>query len=144
MNAERSPSATVMRESAVEGGGDHVLCSCLDLGEVIGALEGLGVDLVLVLRSRRAGREPGVLCGHLDASDGRVVARGVREDRGDRLARQLRDGDVRRAEPRQPGLLRAVGIVPEIGILGDGVQFVQAPDCIFPVKDASSAGLWPA
>ena len=47
----------------------------LDLGEVLGPLERLGVDLVDVLGARRAGGEPRRLGGHLEAADRRVVAR---------------------------------------------------------------------
>ena len=36
-------------------------------------------------------------------------------------------------------LLRGVGIVPEVGIFGEGIQFGEAALGIVPVKDASSA-----
>ena len=38
----------------------------------------------------------------------------------------------------------AGGIVPDGGVFGPGVQFVQAAAGGIPVKDASSAGRWPA
>jgi hypothetical protein len=41
----------------------------LHLGEVLGAAERLGVDLVDVLGARRPGREPRVLGGHLEPAD---------------------------------------------------------------------------
>jgi hypothetical protein len=49
----------------------------------------------------------------------------------------------------QPGALAhqrlgALGIVPELGILGRGVQLGEAIDRLVPVKDASSAGPDPA
>ena len=36
------------------------------------------------------------------------------------------------------------GIVPERGIFGLGIQFVETTKGDIPVKDASSAGRWPA
>ena len=36
--------------------------------------------------------------------------------------------------------LRARGIVPEIGVLGERVQFVEPAQRVVPVKDASAAG----
>ncbi len=41
-------------------------------------------------------------------------------------------------------LLGFCGIVPEVGILRLVVQPVQSSYRLIPVKDASSAGLWPA
>jgi hypothetical protein len=35
--------------------------------------------------------------------------------------------------------LRLVGRIPELGILGDGIQFVETTQGVIPVKDASSA-----
>jgi hypothetical protein len=35
--------------------------------------------------------------------------------------------------------LRGVGVVPEVGVLGAGVQLIEFPDGGIPVKDASSA-----
>ena len=40
--------------------------------------------------------------------------------------------------------LRGLGIVPEGGVFGLGVQFIQPAEGFVPVKDASSAGRWPA
>ena len=40
--------------------------------------------------------------------------------------------------------LRGCRIVPERGVFSLGVQFVQAAVGLIPVKDASSAGQWPA
>jgi hypothetical protein len=37
-------------------------------------------------------------------------------------------------------LLRSLRIVPQRGVFGLGVQFVQAAIGLIPVKDASSAG----
>ena len=47
----------------------------LDARQVLGAAEGLGVDLVDVLGARRPGGEPGVLGDDLQPADRRVVAR---------------------------------------------------------------------
>src|SRR5690606_21569683 len=44
---------------------DQLAGRFLDLHQVIGAVEGLRVDLVLVLRARRPRGEPGVLRTHL-------------------------------------------------------------------------------
>ena len=41
-------------------------------------------------------------------------------------------------------LLRGGGIVPDGGVFSPGVQLVQAAAGGIPVKDASSAGRWPA
>ena len=41
-------------------------------------------------------------------------------------------------------LLRGLRIIPQAGVFGLGVQFVQAAVGDIPVKDASSAGQWPA
>src|SRR6056297_3366393 len=40
--------------------------------------------------------------------------------------------------------LRGIRIIPEIGILGQGVQFGETALGMIPVKDASSAALWTA
>jgi hypothetical protein len=41
-------------------------------------------------------------------------------------------------------LLRFLRIVPEVGVLGAHVQVIKSLQRLIPVKDASSAGLWPA
>src|SRR5918998_3751341 len=52
------------------------------------AVQALGVDLVDVLRTRRARREPAVLGDHLEAADRRPVPRRLGQHRADRLAGQ--------------------------------------------------------
>ena len=72
-----------------EGGGDDGAGLLLHLREVLGAAEGLGVDLVDVLGARRPGGEPGVLRDHLQPADRGVVAGRPGQLRGDRLAGEL-------------------------------------------------------
>jgi len=49
------------------------------------------------------------------------------------------DGVLELGALAQDGL-RLGGLVPEIGVLGLGVQLIEPADCMIPVKDASSAG----
>ena len=114
-----------------QGGVHHGLGLRLHLGEVLGALERLGVDLVDVLGAGRAGGEPGGLGGDLEAADLGVVAGRLGELGGDRLAGQLGGGDVVGGERRQLGLLLAGGGrvdpgVRRVAVLGDQVGVVLA------------------
>ena len=94
----------------------------LHLLQVIGALEGLRVDLVDVLGAGRAGGEPGVLRDHLQPADGRSVAGRLGQLGGDGLPGQLGCGDVRRRQfaecslllPRGSGVDPGVHRVPEL------------------------------
>src|SRR5690606_6123211 len=61
----------------------------LEFREAFWASEALGVDLVDVLRARRAGGEPAVLGDDLDAADRLAVRRGLGEHADDLLASQL-------------------------------------------------------
>src|SRR4029078_10421685 len=56
--------------------------------QVAGILEALRVDLEDVLGTGRPRREPAVGRHDLDAAERGIVARRLREDRGDRLARE--------------------------------------------------------
>ena len=82
--------------SAAEGGVDDLLGLGLHLGEVLGALERLGVDLVDVLGAGRAGGEPRALGGHLEAADRRAVAGRLGQLGRDRLSCKGVRGDVAR------------------------------------------------
>ena len=124
------PQDVASRRSG-QGGGDHLAGLVLDLGQVLGAAERLGVDLVDVLGARRPGGEPGVLGGHLEPADLGAVAGRRGELGGDRLAGQLGRGDVVGRERGQLGLLLAVGRgvdarVRRVAVLGDQVGVVLA------------------
>src|SRR3954467_482116 len=67
-------------------GGDQLPRGGLDLGQVVGPPEGLGVDLVDVLGPRGPGGEPRGLRRHLEPADLGAVAWGRGQLRGDRLA----------------------------------------------------------
>ena len=107
--------------SLPERGVDDLLGLLLDHGQVLGALEGLGVDLVDVLRARGAGGEPGVGGGHLESADGGVVARRAHEAVDDRLPGQLGGGDVLRRQGRELGLLGLGGGGVDAGV-GAGAE----------------------
>src|SRR4051795_2741017 len=101
-----------VQASAVERGRDDVACLLLDPRQVLRALEALGVDLVDVLRAGRARGEPAALGDDLEAADRRAVAGRLREPLRDRVARQLRRGDVACRELAQLRLvLRGAGDV---------------------------------
>ena len=90
------------------------------------------------------------LQGRLGFLDDGILALGLAElDEFDRLvevAAELRDGADLLIEPvaLTQELLRLLLVVPEIGRFREGVQLLEAFRCDIPVKDASSAGLWPA
>ena len=87
-----------MGSAAGQGRGDHGPGLGLDPGEVVGAAERLGVDLVDVLGAAGAGRETGGLGGDLQAADLGAVAGRLGELGLDRLARaQEASGDVQGA-----------------------------------------------
>src|SRR5260370_639212 len=72
---------------------------------MIRAAEALGVDLVDVLRSRRARREPAVLGRDLQAAERLAVARRVRELGDDGLAGKLAGADLGRRDALELVLL---------------------------------------
>jgi hypothetical protein len=61
---------------------------------------------------------------------------GVVELAGQRLV--AADGVIQVGALAQQGL-RLLRAVPELGILGEGVQLVQSSECVVPVKETSSA-----
>ena len=68
---------------------DEGLRLCLNLLEVRTVAKALRVHLVHVLGAGGAHREPPVVGDHLQAADGLAVARRLRQDRANGLARQL-------------------------------------------------------
>ena len=68
------PPSTDGGSGSFQGCGDDLAGLVLHPGEVLGAAEGLGVDLVDVLGARRAGGEPRRLGGDLEPADRRAVA----------------------------------------------------------------------
>src|SRR5829696_2716720 len=85
---------------------DDPLRLLLHLYEVIRTAEGLGVDLVDILRAARTGREPRVGALHLHSAHRGAVAGGRRELRGDRVAGELGRGDGVAVQPAEGRLLR--------------------------------------
>jgi len=67
----------VVGHSAGERGRDDRLRLGLDLGEVAGAAEGLGVQLVDVLGARRTSGEPAGLADDLPSDDQQLAALGA-------------------------------------------------------------------
>ena len=70
-------------------------------------------------------------------------------DQPDIVVERLRQAFDRRDAVLEPlafahQLLRFRRVVPEVGVLGAHVQVVKPLYGLIPVKDASSAGLWPA
>ena len=72
-----------------KGGRNDLTRFFLDLVQMVGAAERLGVDLVDVLRAGRTGGEPGRVGDHLEAADLRVVAGRLGQLGGDRLPGEL-------------------------------------------------------
>ncbi len=107
-----------MSASAVQGVGDELLGGLLDLGQVLGSLEGLGVDLVHVLRARRARGEPRAVRRHLQATDGRVVTGSAHQLRDDRIPRQLGRRHVVGGQGGELRLLLAGGSRVDAGVGG--------------------------
>ena len=62
---------------APQGSRDDGAGSLLDLSEMLGTLERLGVDLVDVLRAGRPSGEPRRLSRNLQSADGSVVVRAL-------------------------------------------------------------------
>ena len=73
----------------VEGFAYDFLGVGLYLLQMVLTAEAFGVDLVDVLGAGGPGGEPAALGDHLDAADGRAVARGARSASDDLLAGQL-------------------------------------------------------
>src|SRR5262249_24800846 len=82
----------------------------LDLREVLGAAEALGVELVNVLGSRQARREPAAVGYDLDPADRVAAAGGGGEDGADRLAGELAHVDVLRRDAGERRLLGGGGV----------------------------------
>jgi hypothetical protein len=97
----------------------------------------LGAPAQFLQRGFRVGHHGRVILrlGHLDQALG---VRQVVLNPGDR-----RDGAFQLLAFAHQ-LLRGLRIVPQRRVFGLGVQFVQAAVGGIPVKDASSAGQWPA
>src|SRR5512143_1069830 len=103
--AGRPLSTRLLPSRGQERPGDDLARLVEDPFEVLLAPEALGVELVDVLGSRRAGREPAARGRDLEAADGRVVPRGAGEPRHDGLAAQLARRDVLGREAAEPLLL---------------------------------------
>jgi hypothetical protein len=78
--------------------------------------------------------------------DDRLVAFGIAEfDQFDRLVEFMLDAAIafdrafQLVALAQQGL-RRVGVIPELGVFRESVQFGETAVCDIPVKDASSAG----
>src|SRR5699024_209104 len=99
------PRAPAPTDDSAERVRDDLLGLLLHLREVLGGDERLGVDLVDVLRARRARGEPRVLRRHLEAADRRAVAGRRRELRRDLLAREVRRADLGGVERGERRLL---------------------------------------
>ena len=99
---------------------------------------------------RRSASSCSALERRLGLGDDRLVALGLAEldqlDLVGELALEPLDGGDRVVEllALAHDLLRALGRVPEVRVLGGGVQLVEAALGAIPVKDASSAGSAPA
>src|SRR5258707_566190 len=81
---------------------DHLFRGGLHLRQVLGAVERLRVNLVLVLGAGRARGEPCVLGGDLQPAERCTVAPGPSEHRRDGLAADLLGLDQVRSQRRQP------------------------------------------
>src|SRR5581483_5460782 len=84
-------------------GGDDLAGLVLDGGQVLGAAEGLGVQLVDVLGARGPGGEPARRGDDLEAADRGAVARRGGQRRDDLLPGQFMRGDLVGRELAQGG-----------------------------------------
>src|ERR1700738_2197376 len=89
--------------------GDDLPRLLLDRGEMLGAAEGLGVQLVDVFGARRAGGEPAGRGDDLEPADRGAVARRGGQRRDDLLACELTGGNLRGGELSQGLLLFPAG-----------------------------------
>src|SRR6478735_10594906 len=106
----------VLQMRYVEGGVDDLARLLLHPGQVLGAAERLGVDLVDVLGARGPGGDPRGPGRHLQAADLRPVAGRLGEPGGDLLARQLRGGHRVRGQCGEGGLLLPGGRRVDAGV----------------------------
>src|SRR5215467_2406035 len=104
----RPPAAARFRPShrLRHCGADDSLRFGNDHFEVALVAKALAVDLVDVFGARRARRKPPALRHNLEPTDGGAVAWCSRELRGDRLAGELRRGNVGWSELAEPRFLR--------------------------------------
>src|SRR5271157_1897989 len=107
-------AAPVLR--AADGRGDDLACLFLDGGQVLGATEGFGVQLVDVFGAGRAGGEPAGRGDHLEPADRRAVAGGGGQRRDDLLAREFFRRHLRGGELSQRGLLLPAGRGVDAGV----------------------------
>src|SRR5215469_7195315 len=107
----RAPAArSLCRPIVITQHGEEELPSLgLDTGEMLGAQERLGVQLVDVLGPRRPGGEPARLGAHLDPAERLPVAGRGGEPAYHRLSGELAHVHLIRAEPGQRRLLLAGG-----------------------------------
>src|SRR5216683_5771202 len=106
--------------------GDDLPRLLLDRGEMLGAAEGLGVQLVEVFGARRAGGEPTGRGDDLEAADRGAVARRGGQRGGDLLTRELTGGNLRRGELSQGLLLFPAGRGVDARVNGRPVPVGQA------------------
>ena len=84
---------------------------------MVSITQGLSVDLVLVFGARRASCEPGIFGHDLDTTNRCAIAWGFGEDLLDFLASDSVSGDVVRGESLEAGLLLAVGVGVDTGVI---------------------------
>ena len=69
------------------------------------AEEALGVNLINLLRARRTGREPAILCDHLNSANRVAVSRSFGQNLLDLFAGEFRNADIGCRQFLQGGLL---------------------------------------
>src|SRR5260370_2722589 len=106
INHEKVKITRAGERKLADGGGDDLARLFLNGGQVLGAAEGLGVQLVDVFGAGRAGGEPAGRGDGLGAADRGVVAGGAGEPGGELLAGQVTGGHLGGGQARQRRLLR--------------------------------------
>ena len=98
-----------------------------DRAQMLLAAKTLAIDLVDILGTRRPGGEPAAGRDHLDAADGRIIARCAVQNALDLLPRQLRRVHLLRRELRQPLFLvgRCRGLNPIGGRLAEALREID-------------------